>query len=78
MVGSEKFMGYTILLHEMIKNPIAKRLASITDNNTWSTKTSKNIVFQKLNHNLVVICFPSLGFHPLRHVINSDRIKRLP
>jgi len=65
-------MGNTIFLHELRKNLIAKMCPAVTNNSAWCTKASKDIVFQKLNHNLVVIGFASFGFHSLRNIINSD------
>jgi hypothetical protein len=77
MIGDGNLMGYPVFLHEKVKNPIAKMLASITNDSPWSTKTSKNIILQELDHNLVVICFARLCFHPLRHIINRDENKKI-
>jgi hypothetical protein len=48
-------VGDKILLHQLFKNPVAKMLSSITYDCSRRTKTSKNSVSKKLDHNSVVI-----------------------
>jgi hypothetical protein len=48
-------MSDEILLHQLLKNPIVEMLTSITNDYSRRTKTSKDSVSQKLDHNFVVI-----------------------
>jgi hypothetical protein len=66
-------MGDEILLHQMLKNPIAKVRTSITDNRSRCTKLSKNSVLQKFDHNSVVIGLARYHLHPLGHIIHSNQ-----
>jgi hypothetical protein len=44
-----------ILLHQLLKNSVAKMLTSIANDCLRCTKTSKDSVSKKLDHNSVVI-----------------------
>jgi uncharacterized membrane protein len=61
-----------ILLHQLLKNPVAEMLTSITYDCSRSTKTSKDSVFQKLDHNFVVIGLACNNFHPFGHIVYSN------
>ena len=66
-------MGDEILLHQLLKNPVAEMVASITYNHSRCTEPSKDSVSQKLDHNSVVISLASNGLHPLGHIVHSNQ-----
>jgi hypothetical protein len=50
-----------VLLHQLLKNPVAKMLTSITNDCSRCTKASKYSVFQEFDHNSMVIGVTSLA-----------------
>jgi hypothetical protein len=60
-----------VLLHQLLKNPVAEMLTSITNDCLRRTKTSDNNVFQKLDHHSVVIGLACNYLHPLGHVVHD-------
>jgi hypothetical protein len=62
-----------ILLHQLLKNPIAEMLICIINNCSRGTKTSKDSVFQKLNHNSVVIGLAYKSLHLFGHIVHSNQ-----
>jgi hypothetical protein len=62
-----------ILLHQLLKNLVAKMLTSITYDCLRHTETRKDNVFQKLDHNSVVICLACNRFHLLRYIVHSNQ-----
>ena len=62
-----------ILLHQLLKNPIAEMLISITDDCLRRTKLSKDSVFQKLDHHSVVIGLACNSLHPLGHIVHNNQ-----
>ena len=62
------------LLHQLLKNPVAKMLTSITNDCSRRTKPSKYSISQKFDHNSVVIGLARNYFHPLGYIshINQD------
>jgi hypothetical protein len=57
----------------MLKNSVAKILASITYDCSRSTKMSKDSVLQKLDHNFVVIDLSCTHLHPFGHVVHNNK-----
>jgi hypothetical protein len=66
-------MGDEILLHQLLENLVAEMLASITYDCLRRTKPSKDSVFQKLDHNSMVISLASNDLHPLGHIVHSNQ-----
>jgi hypothetical protein len=66
-------VGDEIFLHQLLKDPIAEVLTTITYDCSGSTKTSKYIILQKLNHYSVVIGLASNNLHPFGHIIHSNK-----
>jgi hypothetical protein len=62
-----------IFLHQLLKDPVADILTTITYDCSGSTKTSKNIILQKLNHYSVVVGLASNSLHPFGHIIHSNK-----
>jgi hypothetical protein len=62
-----------VLLHQLLKNPVAKMLTSITNDCSRHTKLSKYSVFQKFDYNSVVIGLACNYFHPLGHIVYSNQ-----
>jgi hypothetical protein len=62
-----------LLLHQLLKNPIAKMCTSITNDFSRHTKPSKNSVLQKFDHNSVVIGLARNCFHPFGHIVHSNQ-----
>jgi hypothetical protein len=62
-----------ILLHQLLKYPIAKMLVSVTYDSLRGTKTSKDIILQKLDHDYVVIGLACNNLHPFGHVVHSNK-----
>jgi hypothetical protein len=52
-----------VLLHQLLKNPVAKMLTSITNDCLRRTKPNKYSVFQKFDHNSVVIGLATASIH---------------
>ena len=66
-------MSDEILLHRLLKNPVAEMLTSITYDCSRRTKTSKDSVSKKLDHNSVVISLACNNLHPLGHIVHSNQ-----
>jgi hypothetical protein len=66
-------MGDEVLLHQLLENPVAEMLASITYDCSRRTKPSKDSVSQKLDHDSVVISLASNSLHPLGHIVHSNQ-----
>jgi hypothetical protein len=62
-----------ILLHQLLKNSVVKVLTSITYDCSRCTKMSKDSVFQKLDHNSVVIVLAYNNLHPFGHIVHSNQ-----
>jgi hypothetical protein len=62
-----------ILLHQLLKNLIAKVLTSITYDCSRRTKTSKDSVLQKLDHNSMVIGLVSDDLHSFGHIVHNNQ-----
>jgi uncharacterized membrane protein len=62
-----------VLLHQLLKNPVAKMLTSITNDCSRCTKMSKDNVFQKLDHHYVVIGLACNYLHPLGHIVHNNQ-----
>jgi hypothetical protein len=71
-------MGDEILLHQLLKNPIAEVRTSITDDRSRCTKPSENSVFKKLDHNSVVIGLARNRLHSLGHIVHSNQNVQKP
>jgi hypothetical protein len=71
-------MGDEILLHQLLKNLVAKVRTSITDNRSRYTKPSENSVLKKLDHNSVVIGFARNRHHSLRHIVHNNQNVQKP
>ena len=60
---------------------LLQKCFSHTYNSTWFTKSSKNILFQKLDHQFVVISSPYFSFYPFWQIVDNDKdvhiIKRI-
>jgi hypothetical protein len=54
-------VGYEIFLHKLFKNLVEKMLAPISDDSYRSTKMSKEIILQELEHDFMVISFARNG-----------------
>jgi hypothetical protein len=67
-----------ILLHQLLKNPVAKMRTTITDNRSMCTKPSKNRVLQKFDHNSVVIGLACNCLHPFGHIVHSNQNVQKP
>ncbi|KAL6284641.1 hypothetical protein ACE6H2_015570 [Prunus campanulata] len=66
-------MGDVVLFHECFEWLVTEVAASITNDSPWSTKPCENIILQELQHHLMIIGFGGYGFHPFRHIINSNK-----
>ena len=66
-------MSDEILLQQQLENPVAEILTSITYDCSRHTKTSKDSVFQKLDHNSVVISLACNSLHPLGHIVHNNQ-----
>ena len=55
VIWGGNLVGEEILLHQLLKNSVSEMLTSITNDYLRRTKTSKDSVSQKLDHNFVVI-----------------------
>jgi hypothetical protein len=66
-----------VLLHQLLKNPVAKMRTSITNDCLRHTKSSKNSVLQKFDHNSVVIGLARNCFHPLGHTIHRNQNEQI-
>jgi hypothetical protein len=73
VIRGGNLMGDEILLHQLVKNPVAKVRTSITDDRSRCTKPGENSVLQKLDHNSVVIGLARNRLHPLGHIVYSNQ-----
>jgi hypothetical protein len=73
VIQGGNFMRDEILLHQLLKNLVAKMLTSITYNCSRHTETSKDNVFQKLDHNSVVIGLARNRLYLLGHIVHSNQ-----
>jgi hypothetical protein len=64
VIQGGNFMRDEILLHQLLKNIVAKMLTSITYDCSRHTETRKDNVFQKLDRN---------RFHLLRYIVHSNQ-----
>jgi hypothetical protein len=62
-----------VLLHQLLKNLVAEMLTSITNDCSRCTKTSKYSVFQKFDHNSVIIGLACNSFHLLGHIVHNNQ-----
>jgi hypothetical protein len=62
-----------VLLHQLLKNLVVKMLISITNDCSRCTNPSKYSVFQKFDHNSVVISVECNCFHSLGHIVHSNQ-----
>jgi hypothetical protein len=67
-----------ILLQQLLKNPVVEMRTSITNNCSRRTKTSKYSVFQKFDHNSVVVGLACNCFHPLGHIVHNNQNVQKP
>ena len=73
VIWGGNLVGDEILLHQLLKNLVAKMLTFITYDCSRCTKTSKDSVSQKLDHNFVVISLACNSLHPLGHLVHSNQ-----
>jgi hypothetical protein len=73
VIQGGNFMRDEILLHQLLKNIVAKMLTSITYDCSRHTETRKDNVFQKLDRNSVVIGLACNRFHLLRYIVHSNQ-----
>jgi hypothetical protein len=73
VIRGGNLVGDELLLHQLLKNPVAEMLASIIYDCSRCTKPSKDSVSQKLDHDSVVISLASNGLHPLGHIVHSNQ-----
>jgi len=66
-------VGDEIFLHQLLKDPVVEMLTTITYDCSGSTKTSKDIILQKLNHYFVVIGLASSSLYPFGHIVHSNK-----
>jgi len=62
MIWYGQFVSYSKLSHESFERSIAKEDAIITDDSTRGSEALEDVLFQKLDDNLVVISFAWNGF----------------
>jgi hypothetical protein len=67
-----------ILLHQLLKNPVAEVRTTITDNCSRCTKPNKNHVLKKLDHNSVIIGLARNRLHLLGHIVHSNQNVQKP
>jgi hypothetical protein len=67
-----------ILLHQLLKNPVAEMRTSIIDNGSRCTKPSENCVLQIFDHNFVVIGLACNRLHPLGDIVHSNQNVQKP
>ena len=73
VIRGGNFVGDEILLHRLLKNSVAEMLTSITYDCSRCTKSSKDSVFQELDHHSVVIGLACNSLHTLGHIIHSNQ-----
>ena len=66
-------MSYDIFLHKSFKESIAKVGVIITDDSTRDSEAREDVLFQKLDDNLVVISFSWINFYPLGHIVHNNQ-----
>jgi len=71
-------MSDGILSHKTFEGSIAKVGAIITDDSTRGSEAREDVLFQKLDDNLVVISFAWNGFYPLGHIVHSNQYVLVP
>ena len=64
MIRCGQLVSYCILSHKSFKGSIAKVSAIIADDSTRGSEVLKNVLFQKLYDNFVIISSIRNGFHP--------------
>jgi hypothetical protein len=62
-----------VLLHQLLKNPVAEMLTSITNDCSRRTKMSKYSVFQKFDHNSSIIGLAYNSLHQLGRIVHSNQ-----
>ena len=73
VIWSGNLVGDEILLHQLLKNSVAKMLISITYDCSRYTKTSKDSVSQILDPNFVVIGLACNNLHPLEYIVHCNQ-----
>ena len=65
-------MSDRVPLHEALEGTVAKMSSSVTNDGTWYAEARKDVGFDELNDNLVVIGLARHCLHPLGDVIHSQ------
>jgi len=73
VIWGYNLVGGEVFLHQLLKDLVAKMLTTITYDCSGGTKTSKDIILQKLNHYSVVIGLASSSFHPFGHIVHISK-----
>ena len=71
-------MSDGILLHKTFKGSIATVGVVITDDSTRSSEAREDVLFQKLNNNLIIISFAWNDFYPHGHIVHSNQDVLVP
>jgi hypothetical protein len=69
MVGSGYLMSNGVLEKQGFKKPIAKVLASVTDDGSGSTKSAKDVGLDEFHYHLVIIGPDGHGFNPFGDIV---------
>ena len=62
MVRCEQFVCDDIFLHKSLKSSITEMSAIITDYNSRGSEARKNVLFQELDNNFIVIYLSRMAF----------------
>jgi hypothetical protein len=69
MVRSGYLMSNKVLEKQGFKIPIAKVLASVIDDGSWSTKSAEDVGLDEFHYHLVIIGFGGHGFNPFGDIV---------
>jgi hypothetical protein len=69
MVGNGYLMSNKVLEKQGFKIPVAKVLASITDDGSKSTKSAEDVDLDEFHYHLVIIGFGGHSFNPFGDIV---------
>ena len=72
MVREANLVGNTILFDKVFKDSITKMFTPITNDSFGGSKTREDMLFEKLDHNSMVIGAESNCLDPFGNIVNSN------
>jgi hypothetical protein len=69
MVGSVYLMSNRVLKKQGFEKPVAKVLASVTNDGSGSTKFAEDVGLDEFHYNLVIIGLGGHGFNPFKDIV---------